>query len=245
MKNKSLIYPLIAIAIVLFIINSCKKEELDNRDNWAEIQFNPNKTYGTVADVEGNEYKTIVIGNQTWMAENLRATKYRNGDDIDTTYHPMSDLTGEIEPKYQWPSGNEESLVKIYGRLYTWYAATDSRSICPEGWHVTTQDEWEILENHIGDRSNGGKLKETGNKHWRKDESIAYATNESGFTALPGDSREVFGRFNYPGLSGLWWLATEDSLDTAHYNSLSYFSNNVGVGTGNKKTGFSVRCIKN
>ena len=103
-------------------------------------------TGNTVTDIDGNVYHTITIGNQTWMAENLKTTKYRNGDAIGTTT-ASKDTSTKSTPKYQWAYGGNEANVAKYGRLYTWYAATDTRNIAPAGWHVPTDAEWSILKN--------------------------------------------------------------------------------------------------
>ena len=114
------------------------------------ISFNPDLTYGSVSDIEGNVYKTIAIGTQTWMAENLKTTKYNNSDLIGTTTPAILDITAEAEPKYQWSYDSTESLVATYGRLYTSYAVSDSRRVCPTGWHIPTDEEWRILRDFLG-----------------------------------------------------------------------------------------------
>jgi uncharacterized protein (TIGR02145 family) len=120
--------------------------------------FNPNLTYGAVNDIDGNTYKTIVIGTQTWMAENLKTTKYRNGDTIPTnlTNAAWSDATTGAYAIYN----NDAANNTIYGKLYNWYAVTDSRNICPVGWHVPSDSEWTTLVNYLGGALvAGGKLK--------------------------------------------------------------------------------------
>ena len=130
-----------------------------------ELSF---KTYtGTVPDIDGNVYNTVTIGTQVWMAENLKTTKYRNGDLIGTTTPATLDISGESYTKYQWAYDGNESNVATYGRLYTWYAVTDTRNVCPTGWHVPTDAEWTTLTTFLGGESvAGGKLKETGTTHW-------------------------------------------------------------------------------
>jgi uncharacterized protein (TIGR02145 family) len=101
---------------------------------------------GSVTDIDGNTYKTIKIGTHVWMAENLKTTKYSNGDLIGTTSPYNKDISGETDPKYQWAYNGNESNVVTYGRLYTWYAVTDSRNVCPAGWHAPADAEWTTLE---------------------------------------------------------------------------------------------------
>ena len=103
-----------------------------------------------VTDIDGNQYNTVTIGNQVWMAENLKTTKYQNGDEIGTTTPATLDISGETSPKYQWAYNGSEANVNTYGRLYTWYAVADERNICPAGWHVPSDDEWKTLEMFLG-----------------------------------------------------------------------------------------------
>ena len=105
-----------------------------------------NSSNSKVTDIDGNAYKTVKIGNQVWMAENLRTTHYRNGDPILTTVPDTLDYRSEVEPKYLFVFNNDEKKAPIYGRLYTWFVATDSRNICPEGWHIPTIEEYKILD---------------------------------------------------------------------------------------------------
>lgn len=203
------------------------------------------QTNQTVKDIDGNVYNTIVIGGQVWMKENLKTTKYNNGDDIGTTKCPDFDYDGETTPKYQWAYAGDESNVDIYGRLYTWYTVTDRRKICPTGWHVPTEDEWVSLFEYLGGAlAANGKLKETGITHWTSPN--ADATNESGFTALPGGSHwsDVFVDLgNY----GHFWTSTEAVKDTSFaWRRLVTFSGTPYQhrGTSYKKIGWSVRCLK-
>src|SRR5688500_14669040 len=145
--NRILIYPLF-VGVFLILVSSCKKD---------------NETPATVTDIEGNVYHTVTIGTQVWMAENLKTTKYRNGDLIGTTIPATLDISSESAPKYQWAYNGEESIVATYGRLYTWYAVTDSRNVCPTGWHVPSDAEWTTLTTYLGGESVAGdKLKENG-----------------------------------------------------------------------------------
>lgn len=205
------------------------------------IQFNPLLTYGTLTDIDGNSYKTIIIGTQTWMAENLRTTKYSNGDFIGTTSPATKDISAESTPKYQWPNAGNESTTAIYGRLYTWYALADDRKICPTGWHIPSDTEWTTLITYLSDA--GGKLKEISINHWFSPNTGA--TNETGFTALPGGVRMVNGLFFMMGTTAEFWSSTSVSLTNAGGTGLENFLSGVGRGNGNKNNGNSIRCIKN
>jgi uncharacterized protein (TIGR02145 family) len=200
--------------------------------------------YGTVTDVEGNSYKTVNIGTQVWMAENLKTTEYRNGDLIETTTPITLDISDQNEPKYQWDNYNgSETNVLTYGRLYTWYTVSDYRGICPAGWHVPTEKDLESLVTFLGGNMvAGGKLKENGTAHWYSPNTGA--TNETGFSALPGTDRTFFGGFSLNGFECTYWTVTDLNIVQALYWYLSCNDNHVSSGYDGKKNGFSIRCVK-
>ncbi|GAB4447489.1 MAG: hypothetical protein Fur0028_02420 [Bacteroidales bacterium] len=195
----------------------------------------------TVSDIEGNIYKTIKIGSQTWFAENLRTSHYNNGDVIMTTDKEISE---ENKPQYQWPANGDESLVEKYGRLYTWYVVTDKRNVCPCGWHVPTQEDWaELIEYLGGDVEQiGANLKESGTKNWNAPNKGA--TNSSGFTALPAGIRDYTEGFAWFGKQSQIWTSTNNDEDDAIYFNLNHLNSEILEDTYNKKAGYSVRCIK-
>jgi uncharacterized protein (TIGR02145 family) len=208
------------------------------------------KTYtGTVTDIEGNAYYTVTIGSQIWMAENLKTTKFLNGDLIGTTSPSTLDVTNESTPKYQWAYNGDENNVSTYGRLYTWYAVTDPRLVCPTGWHVPEQNDIAILREFLGGYlTTGGTLKEGGVSHWLSP-NIG-ATNETGFTALPGGYRTNSGYWVGLGTFGAWWTSTEDLYLDPYSDAYSYsiYNNSIVFGAGggsNRKHALSVRCVKN
>jgi uncharacterized protein (TIGR02145 family) len=240
MKNnyRIWIYQLELFISFLIIINSCKKDEESN-----EIIFNPNLTYGTVTDIDGNIYKTISIGSQVWMAENLKTTKYQNGDSIRTTNPATLDLLMEMTPKYQWVFNDDEANIDTYGRLYTWYALIDSRNVCPTGWHVPSSSEWQTLEDNLGGYTKASvKLREIGTIHWLSPN--AGATNESGFTALPGGYRLYDGSFLDIGLSGHWWSTTALNETLAFDWILFNYDSDFNGTAYEKRNGYSIRCVK-
>jgi len=197
----------------------------------------------TVKDIDGNAYPYITIGNQTWMAENLRTTKFRNGDKIRTTPSLSSDIRAENLPQFQWPSGGKESSVEIYGRLYTWYTVSDNRGICPVGWHVSSEAEWSALIAFLGGESIAcAKIKEAENVHWIKYDS---GTNETGFNAVPAGIRISNGSFEDVGYVARWWSSTEINTHLTWCISLTHDENFIHKYAYLKRNGLSVRCIKN
>ena len=196
----------------------------------------------TVNDIDGNIYHTVTIGTQTWMVENLRTTKYRNGETIDSPAGSWVFITGA-----QCAYNNNASNATKYGRLYNWYAATDNRNIAPTGWHVATYVEWTTLITYLGGYLVAkGKLKEKGIANWQSPNTDA--TNESGFTALPGGYRDFdnTASFGSLGTSGAWWSSTgvEGREVRAWMFGLNYNTTDVGYVQYGKYYGCSVRCIK-
>jgi len=188
-------------------------------------------------------YKTVTIGTQVWMAVNLKTTKYRNGNSIGTTNPATLNISAESTPKYQWANYGIESNVATYGRLYTWHTATDSRGICPTGWHLPSDAEWTTLTTFLGGNSiAGGKLKEAGTSHWLSPNTGA--TNSSGFTALPGSDRLSSGAFYDFGYYGGWWSSTESGAIYAGFWSILYSTSEVSRNNSYKTFGFSVRCLR-
>jgi uncharacterized protein (TIGR02145 family) len=211
--------------------------------NSATTSYGEEFTLTTYAatDIDGNNYTSVVIGTQTWLVQNLKTTKYANGDLIGTSTTPTQDLTSVTDPKYQWAYGGDENNVADYGRLYTWFAATDSRSVCPTGWRLPSDAEWTTLSNFLGADA-GGKLKETGTTHWQTDSG---ATNETGFTALGSGYRDFTGPFASIKVSAYLWSANSGvTNDLGWGQNLSYSTNVLTRGGYFKKDGAAVRCLK-
>ena len=207
----------------------------------------------TVTDIDGNVYRTVTIGIQVWMAENLKVTHYRNGDPIPnvTDSTEWGNLTTGAYCNYD----NDADNVSIYGQLYNWYAVDDSRGIAPAGWHVPTDEELKQLEMHMGmSRSEaddtgmrgsdeGGKLKEAGTAHWNSPNTGA--TNESGFSALPGGHRgSSIGYFGSLGKYAYIWSSTEHDSRHAWGRCLGYDDSKVFRDYNYKRHGFSIRCAR-
>ena len=197
---------------------------------------------GVVEDIDGNIYKTVKIGNQEWMAENLRVTHYQNGDPIPKVID-TNQWTSQTKGAY-CVYDNQEYYSSTYGYLYNWYAVTDKRNIAPKGWHVPTINEWQQLIYHIGGKDvAGGKLKEKGTYHW--DNPNFGATNKYGFSALPGGFRYDDGIYANLGHYGNYW-STTDWKHGLWYINLASGAANVLIDkyAVDKEEGISIRCIK-
>jgi len=195
----------------------------------------------SVKDVDGNLYPAITIGTQTWMTENLKVTHYNNGESI--VYIDDGDLWSRQNQGAYCVFDSVYSHKKTYGLLYNWYAVTDKRNLCPEGWHVPSDGEWTILTDFLGGEiTAGGKLKENGFKHWKRPNSKA--SNESEFTALPGGFRNYDGIFYDMGYYGFWWTSTKEGSRLAWGRGMYYFYGDVNRDNNEMTNGFSVRCLK-
>jgi uncharacterized protein (TIGR02145 family) len=221
---------------------------------FCNVSFSQSDSTGTVTDIDGNVYQTVKIGDQWWMAENLKVTRYQNGDSIPnvTEYTQWTNLTTGAYCNFN----NDTTNVSTYGRLYNWYVVADSRKIAPPGWHVPNDEEWKELEMHLGmsqsvadsigyrGTDEGGKLKEADTTHWISP-NIG-ATNGSGFSALPGGLRKVGGMggsFINMGYEASYWSSTDSSTDSWFRNLVNHTSD-IGRHITGKQLGFSVRCIK-
>lgn len=207
-----------------------------------EISFT---TYGTVTDIDGNTYKTVLIDDIIWMAENLKTTRYNDGSTIPNVTDTFQWASLKT-PAYCWYNNNETAHKDTYGALYNWFTV-NTDNLCPNGWHVPRDDEWLQLIKYIGGIETGGhsgngyKLKETGTSHWS--DPNHRATNETGFTALPGGSRNSSGIYSEKGKTGSYWSSTEygSSAWSRHMYNESSMIDRFPI---SKRMGISVRCIK-
>jgi len=221
----------IVVGFLLMLTSNCK-EDYNNTLITINIDNDTSINIGSVT-----------IGTQVWMTKNLKTRRYRNGDKIGTTIPAILDITAEPAPKYQWAYDVNELNVDTYGRLYTWYAITDIRGVCPRGWHVPADEEWNTLITYLdGKLYAGGNLKETGTTHWTTPNSGA--TNETDFTALPGGYRFYYGRLSDIGFSGFWWSSSESSDSSAYGRGMSSYNSQVPRLDFNKSDGLSVRCLR-
>jgi uncharacterized protein (TIGR02145 family) len=224
MGNKISAYKII-LGTLLFLVLSCKKDE---------------PLSVPVTDIEGNTYKTVIIGDQIWMAENLKTKMYNDGTEIPVITDPTkwaSLKTGG----YCWY--NDESLYReTYGALYNGYTINTGK-LCPTGWHVPVVEDWQKLREFSGDSvKGGGKLKEAGINHWLTPNKGA--NNSSGFTALPAGIRYFEGTFasvfQFTGI----WSSTETGTKDQWLMSLYFGDATFNISHRTKNHGFSVRCIK-
>jgi len=215
--------------------------------------------HGTVKDVDGNVYQTVKIGNQWWMAEDLRVTKYRDSSFISLVAGPPADTTWKHLTHGAY-CNNVDVGAHLIGRFYNYYAVSDPRGIAPAGWHIPTDAEWKQLEQHLGMSAASAdgtgwrgtheaeKLKVVrGTVNGWADYGTVWPTNESGFSALAGGCRMFDGSWANPGQSstGFWWTLTEaQNSDMAWYRYLDYKNANVFRYYGLKTYGFSIRCVK-
>ncbi|MFN4854430.1 MAG: fibrobacter succinogenes major paralogous domain-containing protein, partial [Bacteroidota bacterium] len=187
-------------------------------------------------------YNTIVIGTQEWMAENLKASHYRNGDAIPVVADSAT-WVNTLNGATCFYDNDSAANNCAYGKLYNWYAASDVRNLCPAGWHVPTDAEWTTLTTFLGGENvAGGKMKSTGTQYWLSPN--AAADNSSGFSGLPGGNRYFDGVFSNIGDYGHWWSCTEFSTNNAWYRSMNYHNGAVNRLNVSKTYGFSVRCLR-
>jgi uncharacterized protein (TIGR02145 family) len=226
-----------------------EQETFTTKPATVNITFNPDLTYQSIPDIDRNIYKTIKIGDQESMAEHLKTTRFNDGTAIPlvTDNYVWNNL---ITPGYCWYNNDEEGFKNIYGGYYNWYTVKNGK-LCPSGWHVPTKEDWKVLKLSLGiapelaepgapfqEITEAHKIKETGNFNWP--EGSVIATNESGFTALPGGSRSVDTSFG-EGTTASWWLACDYALSIWIVNFDNWILDSDML---SEKYGMNVRCMK-
>ncbi len=236
------ILPVLALGL-LTLCFSCKKEE--------ETGPVPPAAEGTVKDIEGNEYHYITIGSQVWMMEDLKVTKYRNGEAVVNVADSAGWVTRTEGAYCSYNSANANiynsddvraaGKAAQYGLLYNWHAVNDTRGLAPQGWHIPTSVEYDTLCNRLGGANYAGeRLKEWGAKNWF---SPNIATNESGFSALPGGVR-YGGISKFAGAQSYYWEAAQATAANGWSRNLYYDNVKVLRLSIVKTSGASIRCIK-
>ena len=201
----------------------------------AVLNSKAQSTGSGLMDIEGNTYKSILLGKQEWMMDNLKVTKYRNGQPIP-----------HIQDSIVWNAWKNGAYVFYkndtkHGILYNWMAVNDSRGVCPTGWHVPSSFEWDTLAKFLGGNEvAGGKMK--AKLHWETPNTSA--TNESSFHALPKGMYGVNGSFNNIGKNAYWWSSSEHGVSSAWGREIGFNESALFAGHGDKRDGLSVRCIK-
>jgi uncharacterized protein (TIGR02145 family) len=214
----------------------------DNLNCGASNVHNPNLTYGTITDHEGNTYRTIQMGVQEWMAENLKVSTYRNGDPMQSNLS-NTEWSATYQGAWAYPGGGS-SLECPFGKLYNWYAISDVRGVCPNGWHVPSDGEWTYLSNYISAQfiEVAKSMKSNGTVYWGPNDF----SNSSGFSALPAGVRLNNGLYDGIGIVGHWWSSTEVGAFDAKWRQLYIY--NPGLDSGgdqlNKNFGLSIRCLR-
>ena len=226
------------IAILLILIPGCKK----------------NGGSGEIEDAEGNVYQTVTIGDQVWMKENLRTGSYRDGSWLLTNLYADYEWASAgpacciYHPTYVDGLDSESEVLDAYGMLYNWYAVTDSRGLCPVGWRIPTEADWEELIDFLGGADiAGGKLKSqrtVPDNHPRWEEPNDDASDALNFSALPSGWRSSLGSYEGVGYYACWWSSTQYDANYAYsyyiWNEDSY----IELSNDRKRAGYSVRCIK-
>lgn len=232
-------------------VHTVKLEIIDSggKTNFYTKDFYLENLFDAVTDIDGNIYKTVKIGNQWWLAENLKVTHYRNGDAIDYTTTDTSwvNITEGVYCVYN----NQEVYKEDYGLLYNWYAINDSRRLAPEGWRVATDDDWTELEAFISNdpenlreqsRWGGDILREVGEEHWRSPN--ADATDGVGFSAVGSGYRLLAGPCAYLDWFAYFYTSSEFDSTYCYHRVLDYNSDTDFRGKDSKTYGMSVRCVK-
>ncbi len=199
----------------------------------------------TVTDIERNSYKFVKIGTQVWMAENLKTAKYNDGTVI-PNITDNAQWSGLTTGAWCYYDNNVANNAK-YGKLYNWYAVSKTtngnKNVCPTGWHVPTDAEWNVLTDYLGGVDVvGGKMKEAGAINWKSPNTDA--TNTSLFTGLPGGYRGSSGNYNGIGYGGNWWSSTEYNTNDAWGRNLYYGNGYASRNYSDKRNGLSVRCLR-
>lgn len=240
MKLNSSAKIILIITVGVLIVFVVRNLIIKSGPKFNSQSINTNNSDQVVTDIEGNVYKTVTIGSQVWMAENLRTTTYNDGKPIKQIKYRFWSTTNE--GGYCWDD-DDIRYKPSFGGMYNWYAV-ESQKLCPAGWHIPDSAEFATLFNYLGGKKiAGSKMKETGFAHWRYPNKDA--TNSSGFSALPSDynkSNDPFGGWH--GSSARFWSSTQSTSENAWDIELNYSNGAAERFNNPKNMFFSIRCIK-
>ena len=259
LENPSFTYSEIGIYTVSLTVTNSYGADFESKTDFIVVPE-------PVRDYDGNIYQTVQIGDQLWMKENLKAIHYADGTAL-INGREAGDISGDYSTKYYFEYNDNEDYVSVYGRLYTWAATMNGASgseanqmvqgVCPDGWHVPGDDEWKELEVYLGltereadqtywrGTTEGLVLREPGDNHWNSGRSgFIPGTNESGFSALPGGSRQYDEFFSKITMRANFWTATESIDSYAWQRRLYYNYARIHRYDDYKSRGYSVRCLK-
>ncbi len=251
-------------------ISACEKDDTSDDEN-DNGQNGHTVVYGSVTDIDGNKYETVMIDGTEWMAENLKVSHYSNGDPValvlnDSAWENTTEGAAAVYPHHEFQGLESASdVTEAYGKLYNWAAATDTRNICPDGWHVPSEVEWtqmsdyfknqvaEVTSGNLGNKLKscrqddsplGGHCDTKEHPRWNGHGS-EYGTDDFGFAALPGGVRDEEGAFAALGLNASWWTSTGAGSDGAFVRLINFDSGNFHEGVALTQYGLSIRCVKN
>lgn len=259
--NKFL-YPILIMSAYLLILSvGCEKNDDDENEN-ENGNIDHEITYGSVTDIDGNIYKTVDIGDQKWMAENLRVSRFNNGDSLAGYLNNSEWDSTQIGAYAYWDK--DSAMLEAYGMFYNWYAVNDSRNICPSGWHVPSDYEWNQLSDYLINNYDVITSKNVGNylkscrqegsplgdscdtqehPRWTGD-NTHYGRDVFGFSALPAGKREDYGDYVAVGRGAFFWSANEISNNEAIAFGFLHNDGDLQMGGDVYSTGFCIRCIK-
>ena len=239
---KKILLGFIAIGLLTFV--GCEQEDIDTETDTASTSSSIEYGEGAT-DIDGNTYKSVIIGEQEWMAENLRTAKYNDGTSIPNV---TNDTVWTFDTTAAWCIyDNDSQYDSIHGKLYNWYAV-ETGKLCPTGWHVPTDAEWTVLKDyltadgHIG--SEGKALKATSGWGDGYEGVSGIGTDDYGWKGLPGGGRDSNGDFYSIGGLGGWWSSSQRLTNSAWLRGLGYGDGIVARDSANKGDGFSVRCLR-
>lgn len=247
MNLKTLNRLILVAALALITFTSCDK---DDDDNGLPNNTTISGDTGTLTDKAGNTYNIVKIGDQWWMAENFKSTKFNDGTDIPYVTE-NSEWVNLETPAYCWYENDEAIYSYSYGVLYNWYVI-NSGKLCPEGWHIPTKEDWIELSDYAcfnaSYGASGSYIASTSG--WKSSNDMGDVgeyqadNNGSGFNGKPGGYRSNSGNFDYEGEHAFWWTSTENNSIYAYRTSIGYYGPYIDMDYSSQKTGYSLRLVR-